>query len=49
MLTILLSVCFLGEKISLPFVVCLAMILFGTGMMLKIANGDEKTEKQERK
>ena len=34
-LTFLLAVCFLGEKITLPFALCLAMILFGTCLMLK--------------
>ncbi len=34
-LTFLLAFCFLGEKITLPFALCLAMILFGTCMMLK--------------
>lgn len=49
LLTVLLSVCCLGEKISMPFVLCLAMILFGTGMMLKISPADKKAEEQERK
>ena len=39
-LTCVLAFCFLGEKITLPFVLSLAMILFGTCLMLK------KTEKQ---
>ena len=37
LLTFLLSICCLGEKISLPFALCLLMILTGTGMMLKIS------------
>ena len=34
-LTFLLAFCFLGEKITLPFALCLATILFGTCLMLK--------------
>ena len=34
-LTFLLAYCFLGEKITLPFGLCLAMILLGTCLMLK--------------
>jgi len=34
-LTFLLAFCFLGEKITLPFALCLVMILFGTCLMLK--------------
>ncbi len=37
-LTCLLAFCFLGEKITLPFALCLLMILTGTGMMLKISS-----------
>ena len=37
-LTFLLAFCFLGEKITLPFALCLLMILTGTGMMLKISS-----------
>ena len=46
LLTVLLAFCFLGEKITLPFVLCLAMILLGTGMMLKISSSDNQPEKR---
>lgn len=48
LLTFLLSVCCLGEKVSLPFALCLAVILLGTGMMLKISLPDLKRETRRR-
>ena len=36
-LTVVLAFCFLGERITLPFLLCLAMILAGTALMLKIS------------
>ena len=45
-LTIVLAFCFLGEKITLPFLFCLALILLGTGMMLKIPLPGRKKQKE---
>ena len=46
LMTFVLSVCCLGEKVSAAFALCLVMILLGTGMMLKGPRGKagEKTE-----
>ena len=46
LLTVLLAFCFLDEKITLPFMLCLAMILLGTGMMLKISSSDNRQQKR---
>ena len=40
LMTVGLAFCFLGEKITLLFVLCLAMILLGAGMMLKLFSSD---------
>lgn len=45
LLTFLLSICFLGEQVSLPFALCLMMILLGTGMMLKGSSVKEDMKK----
>ena len=48
-LTIVLAFCFLGEKVTLPFLLCLALILLGTVMMLKIPlPGRKKPEGKKR-
>lgn len=41
MMTFSMAVCWLGEKVSIGFMVCLAVILLGTGMMMKrtVGNG----------
>ena len=44
-LTFLLAYCFLGEKITLPFGVCLTMILLGTCMMLKNHRNESPKDK----
>ena len=46
-MTFLLSVCFLGEKVSAAFALCLGMILLGTGMMLKLPLSGRDEEKKE--
>ena len=49
LMTFFLAVVCLGEKVSLPFALCLALILLGTGMMLKIPlPGRKKPEGNER-
>lgn len=47
LMTVVLAFCFLGEQITLPFLLCLAMILLGTGMMLKISPSHNQPKKKE--